>query len=102
MLDHSCHVSGSVQKNWQTVRAEILRRDQFICSYCLDDARHVDHMIPVIRMGPFLDSRNLTAACSRCNLSKGSLSPIEWFDRDWAGRVPPWFTERHPEMVKHG
>lgn len=83
-------------RNWGDVRAFVLHRDQFICSYCLDDANQVDHLIPVVRLGPFFDPENLTAACRQCNASKGGLTPQEWFDRDWGGRVPPWFQERHP------
>jgi 5-methylcytosine-specific restriction endonuclease McrA len=81
--------------NWGKAREFVLQRDLFICSYCLDDATHVDHIIPVARLGPFLDPHNLTAACAPCNQSKGALTPAEWFDRDWGGKAPPWFVERH-------
>lgn len=83
--------------SWYRTRAYILRRDLFICSYCLDDATHVDHVIPVVRGGDFWDHSNLTAACAFCNLSKGSLLPQEWFDRDWGGRPMPWFLDRATE-----
>jgi 5-methylcytosine-specific restriction endonuclease McrA len=82
-------------RSWNEARRCVLRKHLFICSYCLDDANEVDHIIPVSRMGPFLARHNLTAACRSCNQSKGALTAEEWFDRDWAGRMPPWFKERH-------
>jgi len=81
--------------SWPKARAFVLDRDLFICSYCLDDANQVDHLMPVARMGHFLDPHNLTASCGPCNRSKGALTPQEWFERDWGGRAPPWFVERH-------
>jgi 5-methylcytosine-specific restriction endonuclease McrA len=79
--------------SWRRAREYVLSRDLFICSYCLDDADQVDHIVPVTRMGPFLAPSNLTACCGPCNRSKGALTPQEWFARDWAGRTPPWFAE---------
>jgi 5-methylcytosine-specific restriction endonuclease McrA len=80
--------------SWRKVRAFVLQRDRFICGYCLDEANSVDHIVPVVRQGAFFDPQNLTAACMPCNRSKGTLTAYEWFDREWGGRIPPWFTER--------
>jgi len=88
---------GVAARSWRKVRTAVLRRDMHICSYCLDDATHVDHITPVARMGAFFDPKNLTAACATCNRSKGALTASEWFDRDWGGLVPPWFRERHTQ-----
>lgn len=85
--------------NWAQARAHVLARDRLICSYCLDDATEVDHVIPVALQGPFLDPLNLVAACRPCNRSKGDLTPREWFARDWGGRVMPWFQEKIDDGV---
>lgn len=77
---------------WPKLRLEILERDQRICAYCLDDANQVDHIFPRSRGGGNEPS-NLTAACGRCNISKGRLTPEEWSARDKFA-LPPWFYER--------
>lgn len=61
------------------VRAEVLRRDGFKCSYCgtEDGPFDIDHVKPVA-LGGSDDLSNLTAACATCNRSKGAKSISEW------------------------
>jgi len=61
--------SGSTRQ-WRSIRSRVLRRDQFICQYCNQEATTVDHVIPR-RLGGLDDDSNLVASCRRCNLSKG-------------------------------
>ncbi len=56
---------------WKRIRLEILSRDGWVCSYCGQDAKEVDHIIPVAHGGTD-DEANLTAACVKCNRSKGT------------------------------
>jgi 5-methylcytosine-specific restriction endonuclease McrA len=56
---------------WKRIRLEILSRDGWVCSYCGQDATEVDHIIPV-KHGGTDDEANLTAACVKCNRSKGT------------------------------
>ncbi len=59
-------------------RKNILSRDRHRCQYCQYSgaALTIDHIIPRSRGG--LDSwDNLTTACMRCNVRKGSRTPRE-------------------------
>jgi hypothetical protein len=62
------------------LRFEILRRDDFRCTYCgatpLERQLHVDHVVPVTLGGTDI-SENLTTACAACNSGKSSTSPNE-------------------------
>lgn len=57
----------------KTLRFEILRRDNFTCTYCGASAPkvtlHVEHIIPDALGGPDTPA-NLTTACIDCNLGK--------------------------------
>lgn len=79
---------------WGKVRQFVLARDLWICTYCLDDADQVDHVIPMCQFGPH-EISNLVAACGPCNRSKGGLTPEEWSARD-GFPLPPWYYERRP------
>jgi hypothetical protein len=63
-----------------TLRFEVLRRDDFRCTYCgrrpPDVVLHVDHFAPWSGGGA-TSLENLRAACSDCNIGKGArqLSP---------------------------
>lgn len=78
-------------RSWRAIRLAVLERDAFVCRYCLDDANHVDHIIPRSRGGLNKPS-NLVAACGPCNCSKRDLTSWEWFRREKLP-IPPWFTE---------
>jgi hypothetical protein len=60
---------GQYDHNWRKIRASILQRDGFICTYCGRHAQSVDHIIPLSKGGTN-DPDNLTAACNTCNSSK--------------------------------
>ena len=64
--------TGSTHR-WRQIRSRILRRDQFICQYCNQEATTVDHVIPR-RLGGLDSDDNLVASCRRCNLSNGSIT----------------------------
>lgn len=74
---------------WRKVRMIVLERDQFVCSYCCDEATEADHVIPTCQ-GGLDDLNNLLAACRACNASKGGLTPQQWFKRDQFS-PPPWW-----------
>jgi len=56
---------------WHATRARAIERDNCTCRYCGAPAGHVDHVFPKA-MGGTDHLFNLVAACSACNLSKGS------------------------------
>ena len=63
------------------IRAKVLRRDNYTCSYCGSDDRRtlsVDHVIPKSKGGGD-DMTNLTAACAPCNVRKGTMGPERFF-----------------------
>ena len=64
---------------WENIRSLVFIRDQHTCTYCgsKDTPLHCDHVIPVSRGGTD-ELSNLTTACEKCNLSKGSKLVEEW------------------------
>jgi 5-methylcytosine-specific restriction endonuclease McrA len=56
---------------WRKVRAEVLERDGWVCRWCGQPAKTVDHLSPLAIGGSRLDPSNLAAACLRCNSSRG-------------------------------
>jgi hypothetical protein len=62
------------------LRFEVLRRDQFSCTYCgatsADVELHVDHVVPVALGGTDIPE-NLTTACADCNSGKASTGATE-------------------------
>ena len=58
-------------KQWRVIRAYILKRDGFRCTYCGLFGNCVDHVIPISRGGS--DSiLNLTTSCRPCNSKKSN------------------------------
>ena len=58
-------------------RFNVFLRDRFSCQYCgADDDLTFDHLLPRSRGGQTTWG-NVVAACSPCNLRKGSLTPQE-------------------------
>ena len=58
----------------------LLRFQESRCAYCavpLDDTKHLDHVVPIIRGGGHFLS-NLAWACPRCNLSKHDKTAAEF------------------------
>ena len=66
-------MSRTNSAEWKRIRQVILARDLYVCAYCGGDATEVDHILPV-KHGGDNDESNLTAACVRCNRSKGTRS----------------------------
>jgi 5-methylcytosine-specific restriction endonuclease McrA len=58
-------------------RAAILARWRWLCAYCDERARHLDHVIPLKLGGADVES-NIVPACADCNLRKGAKSLAEW------------------------
>lgn len=65
----------------KSLREEVKSRCRYQCSYCGrqgttdkdpdGEAWHIEHVVPVERGGP-THAENLTLACRRCNLAKGT------------------------------
>ena len=87
-------------------RRNIMRRDNFTCMYCgSKNDLTIDHVLPKSRGGKDV-WENLTTACEKCNVKKGSRTPQEagmpifkqpyrpipiTFFRDYNGNVQePW------------
>ncbi|HKY14712.1 MAG TPA: HNH endonuclease [Microthrixaceae bacterium] len=72
--------------NRQERREQILQRDGPTCVWCerrLEGAlvrATTEHVVPRIKGGPSW-IENEVAACSRCNRSRGHVSPAEWADQ---------------------
>jgi ABC-type cobalamin/Fe3+-siderophores transport system ATPase subunit len=64
---------------WQTIRKQILQRDNHTCQIngpkCTGAANHVDHIIPITKGGPWYDPTNLRASCKNCNLGRINHNP---------------------------
>lgn len=62
------------------LRFEILRRDNFRCTYCgatpAEEEMHIDHVIPRA-LGGQDTPENLTTSCEPCNSGKTSIAPTE-------------------------
>ena len=56
---------------------KIFERDSYKCSYCNSDATELDHVLPLSRGGPDIES-NLVACCKSCNRKKHNKHPHEW------------------------
>jgi 5-methylcytosine-specific restriction endonuclease McrA len=70
---------------WRIYRAEILRRDHYLCQIgspgCTTQAPlvggHVDHITPLSLGGQKYDRANCRASCSNCNLTRKRAKPVE-------------------------
>lgn len=69
----------------------LVRRDGPVCSYCLvglnldnrkdfSDSAHIDHIVPLSSGGTHTKD-NVVLACRSCNLSKGSMSVLNFLSR---------------------
>jgi len=57
--------------------AAILARSCGKCVYCGEPATTIDHVVPLSRGGPDIES-NVVGACLRCNLKKGAKTVEEF------------------------
>lgn len=77
---------------WDRFRLEILERDGYRCQLrfgrCTGVARSVDHIVPPILGGAWLDPANARAACVSCNAIKGT-TPDDHPMLVAARRAPP-------------
>jgi 5-methylcytosine-specific restriction endonuclease McrA len=87
--------SGSTRQ-WRSIRSRVLRRDQFICFYCGQEATTVDHVIPR-RLGGLDSDDNLVASCSKCNLVKGG----RFFARPRTPPTPRSFSNPQNTSIAH-
>ena len=62
---------------WQALRDMILAAYSHRCAYCGNEARSVDHLVPLNRGGRS-EPDNLLPACKPCNSSKGDKLYHEW------------------------
>lgn len=64
--------------NWKTVRARILKRDNYECQIglpgCTLQAGTVDHIVPLAWGGDPRDESNLRAACVHCNAQLAAVA----------------------------
>ncbi len=65
-------------------RLIVLKRDNYICSYCGGVADEADHIIPLSKGGSNTVD-NLIASCSRCNNSKSNKlnARMPWTNERW-------------------
>lgn len=68
-----------VPSDWLAKREFVFARDGYACVYCGSGGLelHCDHVHPVAKGGGH-EVENLVAACSVCNLAKGSKTVAEW------------------------
>jgi hypothetical protein len=81
-------------KQWKKQRERVLKRDNYTCMYCGNDATQVDHIIPRKRGGGH-DLDNLVACCAPCNSRKGALEEGVFLTQSV---TPPVFSSRISPM----
>ena len=83
-------VRSSRSAQWKKQRLRVLKRDNYICTYCGNPgANEADHIIAKV-LGGGDEMDNLTACCRMCNLRKGKRR-IGSFSVGTS--TPPVFTE---------
>lgn len=75
-------------KDWQEIRTRILQRDNYICTYCGNEANEVDHVVPKAAGGTDEDT-NLVSSCKQCNGSKQDkqLTRMNYVNRSWLDKL---------------
>ncbi len=58
-----------LDKEWKTVRAVVLQRDEYICMTCGEPATCVNHVLGRKYKKLFLDPHYLISSCNKCNRS---------------------------------
>lgn len=67
-------------KLWKKISKQILKRDNYICSYCnqVGGILEIDHIIPITKGGTN-DFHNLTTSCRKCNRQKKDKTVQEFY-----------------------
>lgn len=93
----------------RALRFEILRRDNFTCTYCgakaPDVELQVDHVVPEA-LGGSSDASNLTTACRDCNAGKGTrgldekkVEAVRARELEWQDAVDSAREERNEDRM---
>jgi 5-methylcytosine-specific restriction enzyme A len=81
---HRTPIGGQRERIPPEIRAEVYRRDSFVCQYCgtrkEQSQLSVDHLIPRSRGGPD-EITNYVSACRPCNQAKANLHPADFARR---------------------
>ena len=75
----------SYSTKYRELRKAILKRDDYTCSYCGQEATTVDHIIPISKGGVDHES-NLTSACTTCNYGKKDRDAKQFAEKKYAER----------------
>ena len=74
-------VAGKISPSALLQENKMLVVSEPACGYCGTPGRlHWEHLFPISRGGPDTID-NLIRACPACNLQKGALNPIDWYDK---------------------
>lgn len=77
------------QPKWS--KSGVLRRDNYVCAFCLNKATTIDHITPRSHGGKNT-WKNTISACSPCNNKKADRTPDQ-------ARMPLKFTAKVPEWT---
>jgi 5-methylcytosine-specific restriction endonuclease McrA len=75
----------SYSTKYKQLRKAILKRDDYTCAYCGQEATTVDHIIPISKGGVDHES-NLTSACMTCNFGKKDRDAKTFSEKKYAER----------------
>ena len=73
----------SYSTRYRELRKAILKRDDYTCAYCAQEATTVDHIIPISKGGVDHES-NLVAACTTCNYGKKDRDAKTFAEKKYA------------------
>jgi 5-methylcytosine-specific restriction endonuclease McrA len=85
---------------WKKQRQRVLKRDNYTCVYCNEEATEVDHVIPRAKGGGH-ELDNLVACCKRCNGLKGSRSQAAFLgDKSTPPVFPDFLSPTRSEIAQ--
>jgi len=81
-------VRKSTRNISQEVSWRVFRRDKCKCRYCGNDKvpLTVDHLVLWEEGGPSIED-NLTAACKKCNKTRGNMQYADWLNSSYYRKV---------------